>query len=403
MRLPFFIALRYLFAKKSHNVINIVSAISAAGMAVGTAALVVILSVYNGFDSMVRDMFSTVEPDYKLVSRNSRLFIPDSLTLDKLYNDEDVASFFCVLEQNLYMEYESKQGTALAMGVDDIYLTESGLADYMLEGELLVRDGGGRGHVVLGNSLAYEMGVNLSFPRSMTLYYPDPQARYSPLNPMASVNTLKLQPSGLFCVNERIDSRTILVDREMLSSLTGAGQNISSVNIYMKGEMGWAASRAFERRICQVFGPGFELLDRNRQNPAMYKVMRYEKAAVFLIMLLVVLVMGFSMFGSLSMLIEDKQRDIKILDSMGMPVKSIRRIFVTEGFLVTVSGILAGLVTGIVICLIQQKFALIKMPAGFVVDSYPVVIDPLDLCICVVVSSVISYLIALVPSNKILK
>ena len=135
----------------------------------------------------------------------------------------------------------------------------------------------------------------------------------------------------------------------------------------------------------------------------MYKVMRYEKAAVFLIMLLVVLVMGFSMFGSLSMLIEDKQRDIKILDSMGMPVKSIRRIFVTEGFLVTVSGILAGLVTGIVICLIQQKFALIKMPAGFVVDSYPVVIDPLDLCICVVVSSVISYLIALVPSNKILK
>lgn len=400
MNVPPFIALRYLFAKKSHNVINIVSAVSAAGMAVGTAALIIILSVYNGFDALVKSMLSSVEPDLMIVPREGKFFVPEGPAYDWLYDCPQVRNVSTVLQDNVFVEYDGSRGTALVKGVDDIYAQETPILDYVTGGEFTLAKGEVR-YAAVGEGFASAMGIYHGFLSELNMYYPDRDGRYSALNPMAAVNTVRVWPSCEFSINSEVDASLVIVARDVMQELLGVEEEVSAVEIRLAhGSLPKDVS-AVQKAVAELAGPQFKVLDRSQQNPALYKMLRYEKVAVYLIMAFIVLILGFSIFGSLRMLIIEKEDDIATLRAIGVSARDARRIFTLEGWFITLSGMIAGLVLGVAFCLLQQATGFIKMPGSYIVDAYPVVLEAGDVIVSAISIAVIGYLIALVPSRKI--
>lgn len=393
MKLPFFIARRYLFAKKSHNVINIVSAISCAGMAVGTAALIIILSVYNGFDALVKGMFSSVEPDLSIIPASGKYFTAEGPAFDWAYDNADVKSMCSVVQDNVFVSYEDKQGTVLLRGVDDIYLEESGLEAYVSDGELELSRGDRR-FAAVGRGFARSMGINVHFLSPMELYYPSRDARVSVINPMSALNSRRIWPRCEIAVNPDIDNNLLLVERGLAQSLLGVGDKVSAVEIRCDASIGKRQLRRLKKGLREQLGPDFKVLDRAEQNPSLYRMLRYEKLAVYMIMVFVVLVLGFSIFGCMRMLIIDKRQDMMVLDSMGMTAKDVRRIFILDGWFISLLGMAAGLAFGVVFCLLQQHFGFMKMPGNFIVESYPMILSVKDLIISCASIALSGYIIA---------
>lgn len=400
MNVPPYIALRYLFSRKSHNVINIVSAISAAGMAVGTAALIIILSVYNGFDALVKSMLSSVEPDLMIVPREGKFFVPEGPVYDWLYDCPQVRNVSTVLQDNVFVEYDGSRGTALVKGVDDIYAQETPILDYVTGGEFTLAKGEVR-YAAVGEGFASAMGIYHGFLSELNMYYPDRDGRYSALNPMAAVNTVRVWPSCEFAINSEVDASLVIVARDVMQELLGVEDEVSAVEIRLAHDSSPKDVSAVQKTVAELAGPQFRVLDRSQQNPALYKMLRYEKVAVYLIMAFIVLILGFSIFGSLRMLIIEKEDDIATLRAIGVSARDARRIFTLEGWFITLSGMIAGLVLGVAFCLLQQATGFIKMPGSYIVDAYPVVLEAGDVIVSAISIAVIGYLIALVPSRKI--
>lgn len=399
MQLPFFIARRYLFARKSHNVINIISAISGIAMAVGTAALIIILSIYNGFDALVKTMLTSVEPDLAVVPVTGKFFVPGGEAYDWLYDQGEVKNICTVLQDNVLVEYDGRQNTALVKGVDTIYEEESPIAEYVTGGKFFLKTGERR-YAAVGERFAGEMGIHHSFVNGMKLYYPDRFARFSALNPMSAVNTAKVWPSCEFAVSSDIDSKLIIVARDVMEELLGAEGEVSSVEVRFIDGTPAIKQLKIKKELASRLGPEFKVLDRSEQNPEVYGMLRYEKLAVYLIMIFIVLILGFSIFGSLRMLIIEKDEDIATLRAMGATPSTVRRVFTLEGWLITLTGMLTGLVLGVALCLLQQHFGLIRMPGSYIVDAYPVVLDWRDILISALSISALGYLIALIPSGS---
>ena len=394
--LPFFIARRYLFARKSHNVINIISAISAAGMAVGTAALIIILSVYNGFDSMVKSMLSNVEPDLMVTPAQGKVFVPEGDAYDWLYDRQSVASICTVLQENVFISYSGQQGVAIAKGVDSIYEEESPLRDHMRSGDFILQ----RGDVPLacvGAGLAYDMGINPRFVSPMQIYYPSRTGTISMSNPAASLQSAKVYPSGVFSINNEIDNKLFLVPIGVMRELLEYTDEVSAVEIRMVEGTPRTEVERVKRELSSRLGDGFEVKDRFQQNESLYKMMRYEKISIYLILIFIIIIIAFNIFGSLSMLIIEKKGDICTFMSMGAPSVMVRRIFVLEGWMISLLGMSCGLVAGIVFALLQQHFGFIKMPGNFIVQAYPVILSWSDILITAAGVAVIGYVIALLP------
>ena len=396
MHLPLFIARRYLFAKKSHNVINIISAISAIGMAVGTAALIVILSVYNGFDGLVRDTLSHVEPDLLIVPDSGKVFLPDASAMDRIRWQPAVRSAEAVLQDNVYLSYDGHNGIARAKGVGPEYEADNPLTACIVDGENALH----RGDVPLalvGSGLAYRMGISPRFVQGIEVWFPARDRTFSAANPAASLQSIKVWPGGLFSVNTDIDNNLIVLPLDKMRELLGYDQEVSGIEIRMRETASRADLRRLKKELTQQLGPGVRILDRFQQNESLYKMMRYEKAAVFLILIFVLIIIGFNIFGSLSMLIIEKTGDIGTLRSMGAEDRLIRRIFVLEGWLISLLGLAAGLVTGIAVVWLQQRLGLVRMPGSFLASAYPVILKPADIAITATSVAVIGYLIALLP------
>lgn len=396
MRLAPFIAKRYLFARKSHNVINIISAISAIGMAVGTAALIIILSVYNGFDSLIRSMMSTVEPDLLITPSAGKVFVPEGEAYDWIYDQPEVLSMCCILEENVFISYDGSQGLAKAKGVDWIYEEESPLADNIRNGEFRLYKGD-IPQAVVGGSLAYELGINPRFVSPIEIYYPSRTKRISLADPASALEKAKVFPSGVFSINEDVDKELMIVPIETMRQLLDYDDEVSAIEIRVVEGTGRKELRQLQEGIAKRLGDGFEVKDRYRQNEVLYKMMMYEKLATYLILLFVIIIIAFNIFGSLTMLIIEKEDDIRILRSMGADRKLIRRIFVLEGWMISLAGMAAGVVAGTVLALIQQHFGIIKMPGQFVVQAYPVILSWSDIAITAAAVAAIGYLIAILP------
>ena len=396
MRLAPFIAKRYLFAKKSHNVINIISAISAIGMAIGTAALIIILSVYNGFDSLVRSMMSSVEPDLLITPSAGKVFVPEGETYDWIYDQPNVKNMCGVLQEQVFISYDGQQGIAKAKGVDWIYEEESPLKDHMYDGEFKLH----RGDVPLasvGSGLAHSMGINPRFLSPVEIYYPSRTRRISLTNPLSSIEAIKVWPSSIFSVNNDIDAELMILPIEKMRELLEYDDEVSAVEIRLTADAGNDELKRIQKEIGERLGPDFKVKDRFQQNESLYKMMKYEKAAIFMILIFVIIIIAFNIFGSLSMLIIEKRGDIETLRSLGAPDSLIRRIFVLEGWMISLTGLAAGLVLGIGFALLQQQFGFIKMPGHFIVQAYPVILSWTDILLTVAGVAGIGYLIALLP------
>ena len=400
MRLAPFIASRYLFAKKSHNVINIISAISAIGMAIGTAALIIILSVDNGFDSLIRSMMSNVEPDLLITPATGKVFIPEGETYDWIYEQPTVKSMCCVLQEQVFINYDGKQGIAKAKGVDWVYEDETSLRDHITDGEFKLHKGD-IALAVVGAGLAYDMQINPRFLSPIEIYFPSRTRKISLANPASSIEGIRVWPSGLFSVNTDVDKELMILPINKMQELLEYENEVSGVEIRLIETADSKELKRLQKEISEKLGPEFKVKDRFQQNESLYKMMKYEKAAIFMILIFVIIIIAFNIFGSLSMLIIEKRHDIETLKSLGATERLIKKIFILEGWMISLSGMAAGLLIGITFSLLQQWLGFIKMPGHFVVHAYPVILSWSDVALTAAGVATIGYLIALIPANTL--
>ena len=396
MNLPLFIAGRYLFARKSHNVINIISAISVIGMAVGTAALIIFLSVYNGFDAIIRKSLSDLDPDYLISPARGKTFVPEGEAFDWAYDSPYVLTMSSVLEENVFVSYDGRQGVARAKGVDSVFEEESGVRDYVRSGEFRLHNGE-LPMAAVGSGFAYKMGISPNFLAPLEIWFPDREGSISLTNPMASVRSVKARPSCVFSINSDTDASLVILPLESMRGLLNRPDGVSGVEIRLAPDCTRRQKKEVLNTLETLLGEGFVVKDRIQQNESLYKMMKYEKASLFLILVFIIIIIGFNIFGSLSMLIIEKQEDIGTFRSMGAPDPLIRRFFVLEGWMISLLGLAIGLVLGITLTLIQQKFGVIPMPGNYLVSSYPVQLQWSDVLITSLSVAVIGYLIALIP------
>lgn len=394
MNTAFHIAWRYLFARKSHNVINLISAVSAAGMAIGAAALILILSVYNGFDRIIESNLSDLDPDILVTSAEGRRFIPDAGLVERLESDGRISSVCRVLEENVLLVYGDKQGIALAKGVDSLYEQVSPLASHLTAGEFSLHFGDVP-QAAVGVSLAHEMGISPSFLDKLALCYPRRGAGIPLAGLSSSLGSVSVKPSCLFSINSQTDAGTVIVPIETMRRLLDEPEAVSGLELRTAAPAG----RKLFRELESDLGPEYRLLDRRMQRPAIYKMMSYEKLAIYSILIFVVMIVAFNIFGSLSMLKIEKSGDMQTLRAMGADRKFTRRIFVYEGWLVSLAGLAAGLLTGVGAALVQQHFGVVKMPRGFMISAYPCVLEFGDVLLTAAGVALIGFLISLLAAS----
>jgi ABC-type lipoprotein release transport system permease subunit len=396
MRLSRFIAWRYLFAKKSHNVINIISIISAAGIAIGCAALVIILSIYNGFDSIVRDLNDSHTADVLVTPATGKVFNPDA-RFDFLKDDPRVRAACGVLEESVFVQYGDRNKVVVAKGVDSLYERVTGLREHLTEGEFSLGFGD-LDQVVLGRTIALELGARPAFLQPLVAWFPSRTAQVDLLSPLSSLRQVKLHPAGIVSLEQNFDQKYMFLPLDALQELLEYDGEVSGVEIYLT-EAGLdrhgLASRELLTQLRATLGDGFTVRDRQQQNTTLYKLLKYEKIAIYLILLFVMLIISFNIYGSLSMLIIEKRDDIATFRSMGADDSLIGQIFVREGWLISLLGIAVGIVLGLLVCWAQQRFGFVKMPGNFVVDAYPVVVRVADILIVVAGVALIGWLISL--------
>lgn len=398
MKLPLLIAKRYLFAKKSHNVINIISAISAVGMAIGTAALIVILAVYNGFSSLVAESVSKLEPDLLVEKTQAKVFAPQEAGADRLRGIQGIASISETLQENIFITYDGVSGVAVAKGVDSLWEAASPIADRIVDGKSTLSKGD-IPQALVGVGFAYKMGINPRLLIPVQLYFPDRNKKISISNPAASLRSVKVWTSGLFSITTDTDNSLIITKLSAMRELLGYDKEVSALEIRIDGSRDIAA---IQKEVQEAVGADFSVKDRYRQNEALYKMMGTEKVVVFLVLIFIVIIIAFNIFGSLTMLMIEKEDDIKTLRSLGASTALIRKTFVLEGWMITLLGLAAGLAIGLLTILAQQQFGLVKMPGDFALMNYPVVISWPDITITAICVAVIGYVIALIPARRVI-
>jgi ABC-type lipoprotein release transport system permease subunit len=397
MNLPLRFALRYLFARKSHNVINIISGISVAGMAIGTAALVIVLSVFNGFNQLVSDSLGDAQPDIIVKPAAGKAFVPDSTAFAWLYDQDLVYNMSSVIEEQAFISFDGKQSLARVKGVDSVYEEESPLQNHITDGVFSLHRGT-QPRAVVGSSLAWSLDINPRFVAPLEIYYPDREGAVSLANPANSLRSTKVSVSGLFAINAELDAELVLVPIETMRELMGYDEEVSAVEVRVPPGTSDKALQGLVSDLEERLGADYEVLDRYRQNEALYKMMRYEKLAIYMILIFIVIIIALNIYSSLTMLIIEKREDIGTLRSLGAPEAMTRRIFLLEGWLISLLGLVIGLVLGIASVLLQQKFGFIRMPGNYIINAYPVILKGTDILWTALGVAGVGYLIALLPS-----
>ena len=394
MSLPLKFAFRYLFARKSYNVINMISGIGVAGMAVGTAALIVILSVFNGFDFLVSESLTDAHPDLVVRPATGKVFDPDSLGW--ILENQDVTALSSVLEEQVFISYEGKQSLARAKGIDPAAEEDSPFQNHIVSGSWQLHHGS-RPAAVAGATLAASLGMNPRFVAPVELHYPSRTEQVSLANPAASLRSVQVVLSGTISVSADLDAKLLVVPIGTLRELLEYPVEVSSLEIMTAPGRAAAVQEELSRRL----GPSFRVLDRRQQEESLYRMMRYEKLAIYLILLFIVLIIAFNIYSSLKMLVIEKQQDMGTLRSMGAPESLLRRIFRWEGWLISLLGMAIGLVLGIALVLVQRRFGLVPMPGNFMVSAYPVVLKASDILWTVAGVAGVGYLMAFIPARKL--
>jgi len=374
---PLFIARRYFLTRKLRNVINIISLISVVGVAVGTMALVVVLSVFNGFEGLIKSTYNAFDPDIKITPAMGKTFVVSED--DRFRQVEKLAGvevFSKVLEENALIRYDEKQYIGRIKGVEDNFQQLSGVDTMMTNGRFILKENN-REFAVVGRGLAYFLSISLNFMEPLNIYVPE-RGQTAMYNPSEAFSRKYIFPSGIFSTQPEYDKQYVLVPIDFARDLLDYQEEVTSVEI--------AVAKAHEvtrveANIEEILGGDFVVQNRYEQHEVFYKVMQSEKWYIFLILTFILIVASFNIIGSLTMLIIDKKTDILILRSLGASLKTIRKIFFLEGWLISFIGASAGVVVGLFICWLQETYGLIRLgtSGAFMVDFYPVDIQWLDI------------------------
>ena len=403
------IAFRYLFSKKGHNAINIVSGISAVAVAVVTAAMICVLSVMNGFGTLVEHMFSEFDPMLLVVPAEGQTLRTDAEPILSLYAREDIEAISMQLEQTALVRYKEHQLPARVMGVDSLFTATAHIDSIITDGFYSVWDGAFE-RAVLGRGLAAQIGMNAHFTGALHLYAPERIGRINMLRPDQSLRHEHAFIAGTFAVNQiEYDDQLMLVSLPMAQRLFGydeytatalrlqpkiVNQTKSSIN---------RQSSIVKSSIEKDLGEGFRVLDRYEQQADFFRILRIEKWLTILLLVFILIIASFNVIGSLSMLIIDKREDIRILSHMGADEAMIRRIFLFEGWLISSLGTLSGLVLGVLICLGQQHYGWLKLGTGseYIISAYPVQVQMPDIALVAAIVLVLGFVAAWYPAHKI--
>lgn len=369
MNFAFYIAKRYLVSKKSRNVINIISAISVFGIATGTMALIVILSVFNGFDDLIKSLFNTFDPEIEITINEGKTFeLADNLYagLNQLNGIEGISP---VIEENVLLKYDDRYHPGIIKGVPLDYANMTGIDSMIVDGDFSLKDKHGE-YAVIGQGVAYFLSIGLTFLSPLQIYVPKENANIS-MDPSQAFSRKLIYPSGIFGIQQEFDSKYVIVPLSFASDLLGYKNRVSAIELKLKDGV-VVDDVKFE--VQQLLGDKFSVKDRFEQNELLYKIMKSEKWAIFLILTFILIIASFNIIGSLTMLIIDKQEDIAILQSMGAEYGLVRRIFLFEGWLISIVGSVVGIFLGFLVCWLQQTFGIIPIDSAgnFIISAYPV-------------------------------
>jgi lipoprotein-releasing system permease protein len=400
LKLSVYIAKRYLFAKKSRNAINIISAVSVAGVAVGTMALIIILSVFNGLEGMVSKIFNTFDPDLSITASAGKVFVPDSVSLLQLSRIKGIYAYSLTLEDNAALRYGDRQYIAIIKGVDANFKKVTSIDSAMYEGEFRLMAANNQPRAVVGLGIARHLGISVNFINPLSIWVPRRTGGSSP-DPEAALMHKYIFPSGIYEIEQEYDSKYLFIPIEFCRELLEYDNEISSVEIRL---MDYRTEPAVRKEVGKIFGKNFVIKNRMEQQELFYKVMRSERLAIFFILTLIIIIASFNIIGSLTMLIIEKERDIEILKSLGADNDLIRNIFIFEGWLISIIGALTGLILGFIICWIQERYGLIKLNSEtLLMQSYPVVLKLKDFIIVPFTVLVIGYWAAWYPVRFLTK
>lgn len=401
MKLEPHIAWRYLFSKKGHNAINIISGISAGAVAVVTAAMICVLSVMNGFGALVEQMFSEFDPVLLVKPAEGQTLRTDTLPIASLYAREDIEAISMQLEQTALIRYKDHQLPARVMGVDSLFTRTAHINTIITDGYYSVWDGAFE-RAVLGRGLAAQIGINAHFTGALHLYAPERTGRLNMLRPDKSMKHEYAFIAGTFAVNQlEYDDQLMLVSLPLAQRLFEYDEfTASALRVQPKEKL---EIKNLKSKIAKTLGPGYKILDRYEQQADFFRILHIEKLLTILLLVFILLIASFNIIGSLSMLIIDKREDIRILSHMGADEATIRRIFLLEGWLISSLGTLSGLVIGVLICLGQQHYGWLKLGTGseYVISAYPVQVQGWDIVLVAVIVLVLGFVAAYYPTRKL--
>ncbi len=368
---------------------------------VGSMALVIVLSVFNGLENLVERSYNKINPDIVITPKQGKVFQEDSLFINQLASIEGVAGVTKILDDISLLTYEEKQFIARLKGVYPNYGSFNHFDTLITEGHFVLQSGE-INRAVLGAGVAYHLGVNLMAMKSITAYYPNRFAT-NLSDPLTAFNTEMLLPSGFFSVQTESDLSYVIVPLSFMQKLTQYEGQISAIEIHIRPNF---SAKNTLKKIAKLVGDKFIVKDRFQQEEVMYKVMKMEKIVVFIILSFILFLATFNIIGTITMLIIEKRKDVDILINMGASKSLIERIFIAEGVLVNILGGGLGLIIGAVVCIVQQQFGLISMGqnnAQYAIEAYPVDIRLSDFLMIFIVISVTGFLSTWIPVKRIIK
>lgn len=394
MNLPFYIARRYLFSKKKHNAINIISAVSVCGVALATLALVCTLSVFNGFQDMVAGFFTAFDPELKITVREGKVFDPHESRVAQVHAMPEIEVWTETLEENAMVQYKDRQTMAVIKGVEDNFEQLTAIDSLLYGTGKFVLNDSVVDYGILGVELMSELGTGIQFVDPLQVYAPKRNARVNMANPAASFNSDYLfSPGAVFIVNQqKYDARYILTSLGFARRLFDYDTEVSAIEIKLKPGCN---IDAVEKKMEEILGERFVVQNRYEQQADVFRIMEIEKFISYLFLTFILAIACFNVIGSLSMLILDKRDDVETLRNLGAGDQLITRIFLFEGRMISVFGASIGIVLGLLLCFLQQKFGLISLGGGngsFVVDAYPVSVHLTDVLLVFVTVIAVGFL-----------
>ena len=404
MKTAFFIARRYLFGKKSTNAINIISGISVLGLSIGTAALVLVLSVFNGFEDLITGLFSDFNPDIKVAPAKGKTFSEDTYDINQLLKVEGVKSISKTLEEVAIFEYKGSQDFGILKGVDEHFLEVTHLDSTLTEGkfvlqkELRFKEEGDtssmREYAILGAGMKNKLRVNTKdYYSALTVY----MAKNKKGLMGESFRKRFIYPAGIFAIQQEFDNQYILSSLDFARDILSARNELSFLEIKLHDQI---ESRKVVDEIQEILGSDFTVKNRFMQDEAFLKLMNVEKWMSFAILSLTLFLVAFNLIGSLWMIVLDKKKDIAILKSMGANNKMVRNVFLGQGLILCIIGMLLGFAIALILFAIQKTAGIVPIPEGFVVDSYPISIRFSDFIAVALIVLIIGTLASFLPSAR---